>query len=118
MAKLKDSLAQFEAAFEAGRIGNRLQVDQARQALFGGQSGLLASRASFESRLDAFKQSMGLPPDLPVQVDEEYAEQFRLTDVKLVALQEYLSRCSCLSETRKRHLKKKTSWFSVDKPSR
>ena len=89
-AKLKDSLAQFEAAFEAGRIGNRLQVDQARQALFGGQSGLLASKASFESRMDAFKQSMGLPPDLPVQVDEEYAEQFRLTDVKLVAVQEYL----------------------------
>ena len=37
VAKLKDSLAQFEAAFEAGRIGNRLQVDQARQALFGGK---------------------------------------------------------------------------------
>ena len=90
VAKLKDSLAQFEAAFEAGRIGNRLQVDQARQALFGGQSGLLASKASFESRLDAFKQSMGLPPDLPVQVDEEYVEQFRLTDVQLVAVQEYL----------------------------
>ncbi len=90
VAKLKDSLAQLEAAFEAGRIGNRLQVDQARQALFGGQSGLLASKASFESRLDAFKQSMGLPPDLPVQVDEEYVEQFRLTDVQLVAVQEYL----------------------------
>lgn len=92
VAKLKDSLAQFEAAFEAGRIGNRLQVDQARQALFGGQSGLLASKASFESRLDAFKQSMGLPPDLPVQVDEGYVEQFRLTDVQLVAVQEYLGR--------------------------
>ena len=35
---------------------------------------------------------MGLPTDLPVQVDEEYAEQFRLTDVQLVAVQEYLSR--------------------------
>ena len=92
VAKLKDSLAQLEAAFEAGRIGNRLQVDQARQALFGGQSGLLASKASFESRLDAFKQSMGLPPDLQVQVDEGYVEQFRLTDVRLVALQEYLNR--------------------------
>jgi hypothetical protein len=92
VVKLKDSLAQFEAAFEAGRIGNRLQVDQARQALFGGQSSLLASKASFESRLDTFKRSMGLPPDLPVQVDEGYVEQFRLTDVELVAMQEYLSR--------------------------
>jgi hypothetical protein len=92
VAKLRDSLAQLEAAFEAGRIGNRLQVDQARQALFGGQSGLLASKASFESRLDGFKQSMGLPPDLLVQVDEGYVEQFRLTDVQLVAMQEYLNR--------------------------
>ena len=92
VAKLKDSLAQFEAAFEAGRIGNRLQVDQARQALFGGQSSLLASKASFESRLDRFKQSMGLPSDLLVQVDDGYVEQFRLTDVQLVALQEYLNR--------------------------
>ena len=92
VAKLKDSLAQFEAAFEAGRIGNRLQVDQARQALFGGQSSLLASKAAFESRLDRFKQSMGLPPDLLVQVDEGYVAQFHLTDVRLVALQEYLNR--------------------------
>ena len=92
VAKLKDSLAQLEAAFEAGRIGNRLQVDQARQALFGGQSSLLSSKASFESRLDDFKQVMGLPPDLLVQVNERYVDQFRLTDVKLVALQEYLNR--------------------------
>lgn len=92
VAKLKDSLAQLDAAFEAGRIGNRLQVDQARQALFGGQSALLASKASFESRLDGFKQSMGLPPNLRVQVDEGYVEQFRLTDVQLVAMQEYLNR--------------------------
>lgn len=92
VAKLKDSLAQLEAAFEAGRIGNRLQVDQARQALFGGQSSLLASKAAFESRLDRFKQSMGLPSDLLVQVDDGYVEQFRLTDVQLVALQEYLNR--------------------------
>lgn len=92
VAKLKDSLAQLEAAFEAGRIGNRLQVDQARQALFGGQSSLLSSKASFESRLDIFKQVMGLPPDLLVQVNERYVDQFRLTDVKLVALQEYLNR--------------------------
>jgi len=92
VAKLKDSLAQLEAAFEAGRIGNRLQVDQARQALFSGQSSLLATKAAFESRLDRFKQSMGLPPDLQAEIDEGYVEQFRLTDVQLVALQDYLNR--------------------------
>ena len=34
---------------------------------------------------------MGLPTDLPVQVDEEHAEQFRLIGVQWV-VQEYLSR--------------------------
>ena len=46
VAKLNDSLLQLEAAFEAGRIGSRLQVDQARQALFNGQSRLLAAKSS------------------------------------------------------------------------
>ena len=91
VAKLKDSLSQLEAAFEAGRIGNRLQVDQARQALYGGQSALLASKAAFDGRLDQFKISMGLPPDLEVEVNEEYVEQFRLTDVDLVEMQDALN---------------------------
>ena len=55
VAKLNDSLSQFEAAFEAGRIGSRLQVDQARQALFNGQSRLLAAKSSYANRLDGYK---------------------------------------------------------------
>ena len=91
VAKLKDSLVQLEAAFEAGRIGNRLQVDQARQALFNGQSGLLAAKSSFENRLDGYKLFLGLPPDLPVQVKDQYIEDFRLTDPVLVSIQDQLN---------------------------
>ena len=91
VAKLKDSLVQLEAAFEAGRIGNRLQVDQARQALYNGQSGLLAAKSSFENRLDRYKLFLGLPPDLPVQVKDQYIENFRLTDPILVSLQEQIN---------------------------
>ena len=91
VAKLKDSLVQLEAAFEAGRIGNRLQVDQARQALFNGQSGLLAAKSSFENRLDGYKIFLGLPPDLLVQVKDQYIENFRLTDPALVSIQEQLN---------------------------
>ena len=69
VAKLRDSLAQLDAAFDAGRIGNRLQVDQARQALYNAQSSLLAGKVGFETRLDGFKMTLGLPPDLPVKVD-------------------------------------------------
>ena len=49
VAKLNDSLSQLEAAFEAGRIGSRLQVDQARQALFNGQSRLRGAKSYMET---------------------------------------------------------------------
>ena len=88
VAKLNDSLLQLEAAFEAGRIGSRLQVDQARQALFNGQSRLLAAKSSFANRQDGYKLFLGLPPDLSMRVMDDYIESFRLSDSKLVGLQE------------------------------
>ena len=88
VAKLNDSLSQFEAAFEAARIGSRLQVDQARQALFNGQSRLLAAKSSYANRLDGYKIFLGLPPALEMKVVDDYIESFKLTDTKLVTLQE------------------------------
>ena len=88
VVQLNESLAQLEAAFEAGRIGNRLQVDQARQALLNGQSRLLAAKSSYENRLDGYKIFLGLPPDLSVQVVDDYIDAFKLTNPDLVSLQE------------------------------
>ena len=88
VAKLNDSLAQLQAAFEAGRIGNRLQVDQARQALYNGQSRLLAAKSSYENRMDGYKIFLGLPPDLEVSLVDNYIKLFRFTDHELVAAQE------------------------------
>jgi hypothetical protein len=88
VVQLNESLAQLEAAFEAGRIGNRLQVDQARQALFNGQSRLLAAKSSYENRLDGYKIFLGLPPDLSVRVMDDYIDAFKLTNPGLVSLQE------------------------------
>ena len=91
VAKLNDILLQFEAAFEAGRIGSRLQVDQARQALFNGQSRLLAAKSSFENRLDGYKIFLGLPPELDVRVKDDYIQSFQLTDLALVNLQDQIN---------------------------
>jgi len=91
VAKLRESLEQLEAAFEAGRIGSRLQVDQARQALFSGQSRLLASRSSFENRLDGYKLFLGLPADLPMVVTDNYVESFRLNDPESSKFQDELN---------------------------
>jgi len=91
VAKLNDSLLQLEAAFEAGRIGSRLQVDQARQALFNGQSRLLAAKSSYENRLDGYKIFLGLPPTLDITVVDDYIQSFRLTDIALVDLQDEIN---------------------------
>ena len=91
VAKLNDSLLQLEAAFEAGRIGSRLQVDQARQALFNGQSRLLAAKSSYENRLDGYKIFLGLPPALNITVVDDYIQSFRLTDSALVNLQDEIN---------------------------
>ena len=88
VAKLNDSLSQLQSAFEAGRIGNRLQVDQARQALYNGQSRLLAAKSSYENRMDGYKIFLGLPPNLKITVLDDYIEHFRFTDPELVSVQE------------------------------
>lgn len=84
---LQDSLAQLEAAFEAGRISNRLQVLQTRQALYNSQSVLLTARESWRTQLDNYKISLGLPPSLPVTIRDPLLEQSRLVDPDTTALQ-------------------------------
>lgn len=85
---LRDSLAALEAAFDAGRINNFLQVFQARQALYNAQSSLLAARAAFQTRLDGFKIDIGLPPDLPLRVEDPLLDRFNLIDPTMTVLQE------------------------------
>ncbi len=80
VARLRQSLDQLEAAFDAGRIPSRLQVDQARQALFNGQSSLLTTRASYQTQLDSYKIDLGLPPDLPLAVRDTLLDRFSTSD--------------------------------------
>lgn len=90
IAALRDSLHQLEAAFDANRINGRLQVDQARQALLNGQSNLLSARAAYETRVDSFKIDLGLPPELPLQIEDSLLDRFTLIDPELSRLQDDL----------------------------
>lgn len=83
---LGDSLAQLQAAYDAGRI-DRFQVDLARQALYNAQSQLLNSEASYETALDNFKVQHGMPPNLPIKVTDPLLEHFNLLDANLAAVQ-------------------------------
>ncbi len=88
VARLRDSHAQLLAAFEAGRINNRLQVDQARQALFNAQSRLLQEQARQASALDGFKMDLGLPPTLEVNLQDPVLDRFALVNPEVTKLQD------------------------------
>ena len=91
IAALRDSLAQLEASFDANRIGSRLQIDQARQALLNAQSSLLSSRTAYASLVDSFKIDVGLPPELPVEISDPVLDRFILIDPGLTELQNELN---------------------------
>lgn len=88
---LRDSLAQLEAAFKFNRVNNRLQVDQARQALLNAQSSLLSARAAYDTRVDSFKVTMGLPPDAPIVIRDDLLDRFVLIDPELTKLQNVMA---------------------------
>lgn len=86
LVALRDSVAQLDAYFQSGRLPIRLQVDQTRQAYYNAQSNQLSSRAGYASRLDAFKMALGLPPSLPLQVQDALIDRFNLIEPALTNL--------------------------------
>ena len=95
VAALADSLAQLEAAYEAGRI-DRFQVDLARQALYNTRSQLMINRANYQSTLDRFKITLGLPPHLELAINDPLLSPFQLIDPVIPPLQ---TRLTALQQT-------------------
>ena len=81
------TLALLEANLEAGLV-DLSQVDQFRQSIETQRAVLLQSRNALQSSLDNYKRgTLGLPPDLPVELDDSYIEQFQLIDTNATELQ-------------------------------
>lgn len=91
IAGLRNTWMQLDAAFEAGRLENRFQVDFARQSYYSGQSELLNLIAGYESALDLYKMRLGLPPHIPLELKDPFFEQFNLISPELTRLQEDVS---------------------------
>ena len=84
------TLALLEANLEAGLV-NLAQVDQFRQSIETKRAQLLQDRNRLQGTLDNFKRgTLGLPPDLPIELDESYIEPFRLIDAATQAVQSEL----------------------------
>ncbi len=86
-----NQLAKLEAYHEAGLI-TLIQVDNLRQNIETERANLLQSRNGFEATLDNYKTSiLGLPPDLPVALDDSMIEQFQFLDPEITLLSRELA---------------------------
>ncbi|MEK6237277.1 MAG: hypothetical protein N2C14_21410, partial [Planctomycetales bacterium] len=82
---IRSSLRDLEERVE--EVGP-LQVEQTRQALANAQSVLLTSLAGYHDGVDGYKIALGLPPDLPITMDESLLKPLQLVDPQLSALRD------------------------------
>jgi outer membrane protein TolC len=89
LESLEQSLRLHEALAEAG-IVSRLQVDQVFQSYQRGRFELTQAQADLEDALDRFKSTLGLPPDVPVKLDDSLLTPFQLNDPAITELERAL----------------------------
>ncbi len=87
VAALRNSLERLDAFYAAGRI-SRTQVDEILQNLFSSQIELLSRTNTYENQLDSFKITLGLPPELPVRIEDDLLDRFNLLDPGISLSQE------------------------------
>jgi len=61
---------------DAGRR-SEIEVDQAVQSELGARNGWISAQEQYRNRLDAFKTSLGLPPDAKIELDRSDLELLR-----------------------------------------
>lgn len=90
VSSLRAFLDQFREYNRAGRI-NQLQVQQSESALYAAQDSLIQAKNDYETTLDAFKIVLGLPPDLPLKINDPLLDQFQLFDPETIAMQNQMT---------------------------
>ncbi len=85
LSRLEESLIELRTrSGDVGLVGQilslDLQVAQSRQALLSAESSLVSSRNAYQASLDAFKNTLGLPPQLCLEVADPMLDQFQLID--------------------------------------
>lgn len=91
LAAQQQTLQLLEAHLDAGLI-DIAQVDQFRQSIETERANLLQARNGLQNQLDGFKTgTLGLPPDLPIVLDESLIEPFQFLDPEIAKIQADLS---------------------------
>ena len=76
---LEHDLNAHQALNAAGLV-SRLQVDQVFQSYQSGRLSLLRAENDFQTALDLYKVRLGLPPSLPVTLDDSMVAPFEFSD--------------------------------------
>lgn len=91
LTSTEENLRLHEALYARGVVST-VQVDQAFQKYQQGRLGLIQARSNHEGSLDFYKRSLGLPPEIPVKLDDTILEPFQLAAPSLEKLQDSLDR--------------------------
>jgi len=77
------------AAFQDIGVIDLVQVDQFRQSIEDERANLLQIHNSFDLSLDYYKtDTLGLPPDLPIELDDSLIRQFQLVAREATAVED------------------------------
>jgi outer membrane protein TolC len=87
----EQNLRMHEALFKAESVST-IQVDQALQSYLQSKLALLQAQTTLETSLDNYKLVLGLPPSLPVTLDESQLKPFQLQAPELERLQDDVER--------------------------
>jgi len=88
IATLEEALNRTTQMFIAGRIDKKSEVIRTRLQLLNSQNRLLQQKGQYEGAIEAYLQSLGLPPDQKVRVQDPLLEQFEIMSPSLQKLQE------------------------------
>ena len=84
----RNSEKQFISLFEAGRVREYMQVEQARASYLESQSQLMSQVNGYNSSVEQFVASkIGLPPDLKVRIEDPLLKQFEIMSPELTVIQ-------------------------------
>ena len=68
--RLELNYSRAEMMFKAGRM-DRIQTDQAKTDLLNARQTMITTLQGYQDALDRFKMSLGLPPEIPIELRDE-----------------------------------------------
>jgi outer membrane protein TolC len=86
LESLQQNYRLHQALFASGIVSS-VKVDQVFQGVLSGRLSLIQAQAALQNAFDNYKLILGLPPTLPITLDDSVLAPFQLTDPALATLQ-------------------------------